>query len=102
MAEKENLLKGEHFHGNNPDMKLEFPKPDRAEIDEMNYKNPITSYKDIRNPKETRYMDGSSVMEPSQERSDFQQGNVDFIDDKRNFKSSNINTLGDTSTSDGS
>jgi|TARA_Y100000296_G_scaffold78869_1_gene102153 hypothetical protein len=83
MAEKENLLKEEHFHGNNPDMKLDFSKPDRAEIDEMNYKKPITSYKDIRNPKEMRYMDGTSTPDTL---------NVDFIDDKSNYKSSNIQT----------
>ena len=83
MAEKENLLKEEHFHGNNPDMKLDFPKPDRAEIDEMNYKKPITSYKDIKNPKEMRYMDGTSTPDTL---------NVDFIDDKSNYKSSNIQT----------
>ena len=42
-----NLLKGEHFHTNNADMKLDFAKPSRAEIDEMNYKKPITSYKSL-------------------------------------------------------
>ena len=45
---KDKELKGEHFHGNNPDMKLYFAKPDKAEIDEMNYKKPITSYKDVK------------------------------------------------------
>ena len=84
MAQKEDLLKGEHFHGNNPDMKLDFPKPDKAEIDEMNYKKPITSYKDIKNPKEMRYMDGTSTPYTP---------NVDFVDDKKNYKSSNIQTL---------
>ena len=28
-------LKGEHFHGNNPDMKLDFAKPNEAEIAAM-------------------------------------------------------------------
>ena len=42
-----NELKGEHFHSNNPDMMLKFDKPDKAEIDEMCYKKPITSYKDL-------------------------------------------------------
>ena len=40
-------LKGEHFDKNNPDMMLDFEKPDKAEIDEMNYKKPITTYKDL-------------------------------------------------------
>ena len=93
MAHKEDLLKGEHFHGNNPDMKLDFPKPDKAEIDEMNYKKPITSYKDIKNPKEMRFMDGSSVSVTN---------NVDFADDKSNYKSSNIQTLAVNDASDGS
>jgi|TARA_E500000318_G_scaffold78498_1_gene73367 hypothetical protein len=42
-----NLLKGEHFHKNNADMKLDFAKPSKAEIDEMNYKKPITSYESL-------------------------------------------------------
>ena len=37
-----NMFKGEHFHKNNPDIMLKFDKPDKAEIDEMNYKKPIT------------------------------------------------------------
>ena len=43
----EKITKGEHFHGNNPDMKLYFEKPDKAQIDEMNYKKPTTSFKDV-------------------------------------------------------
>ena len=43
---KDTELKGEHFHGNNPDMMLDFPKPTKAEIDEMSYRKPITSYKE--------------------------------------------------------
>tara|TARA_R100000234_G_scaffold19512_1_gene10959 strand:- start:2845 stop:3141 length:297 start_codon:yes stop_codon:yes gene_type:complete len=57
-----NELKGEHFHKNNPDMMLKFDKPDRAEIDEMNYKKPITSYKDLPQsniPLEYNYNSGS-------------------------------------------
>lgn len=41
------IEKGEHFHTNNADMKLDFAKPSRAEIDEMNYKKPITSFKSL-------------------------------------------------------
>ena len=37
---------GEHFHGNNPDMELDFAKPTKAEIDEMAYHKPITSFKE--------------------------------------------------------
>ena len=40
-------IKGEYFHTNNPDMMLDFEKPSKAEIDEMNYKKPITSYKEL-------------------------------------------------------
>jgi hypothetical protein len=42
-----NLTEGEHFHSNNADMKLDFAKPSKAEIDEMNYKKPITSYESL-------------------------------------------------------
>ena len=63
MAEKKELLKGEHFHGNNPDMMLDFAKPDEAEIAEMNYKKPITSYKNIKNPKRMVYADGESTVD---------------------------------------
>jgi len=41
------ITEGEHFHTNNPDMMLKFDKPSKAEIDEMNYKKPITSYKSL-------------------------------------------------------
>ena len=44
---KDTELKGEHFSKNNPDMKLYFEKPTRAEIDEMGYCHPITSYKNV-------------------------------------------------------
>ena len=44
---KDTELKGEHFHQNNADMMLDFAKPSRAEIDEMEYKKPITSYKSL-------------------------------------------------------
>ena len=70
-----NIEKGEHFHGNNPDMELNFAKPDKAEIDEMNYKKPITSYKDGKQ-KGFEYMDGSEVMRTP---------NSDFIADKGNY-----------------
>jgi len=63
-TEKNNELKGEHFHTNNPDMMLKFDKPDKAEIDEMNYKKPITSYKDLKQlPLEVNYLDGSGLHE---------------------------------------
>jgi len=75
-------LKGEHFHKNNPDMKLDFPKPDKAEIDMMGHHQPITSYKEAQqNMSEAAkakpiYMDGSDVMSTP---------NADFIDDKKNY-----------------
>tara|TARA_Y100001951_G_scaffold59230_1_gene47010 strand:- start:381 stop:623 length:243 start_codon:yes stop_codon:yes gene_type:complete len=55
MAEE---VKNIEFHKNNPDMMLYFEKPDREEIDEMNYCKPITSYKET-DPKPFEYMDGS-------------------------------------------
>ena len=59
-----NELKGEHFHTNNPDMMLKFDKPDKAEIDEMNYKKPITSYKDLPDkPLQFNYQSGSGEPE---------------------------------------
>ena len=74
------ILEGEHFHGNNPDMKLDFAKPDKAEIDVMNYKKPITSFKDVKKSATAEekpiYMDGSDVMSTP---------NSDFIADKKNF-----------------
>ena len=55
-----NELKGEHFHKNNPDMMLKFDKPDKAEIDEMTYKKPITSYKELPQKKlQYNYLAGS-------------------------------------------
>ena len=76
----EKITKGEHFHGNNPDMKLFFAKPDKAEIDEMNYKKPITSFKDVKKSDKAEekpiYMDGSDVMS---------HPNSDFIADKSNY-----------------
>ena len=77
---KDSQLKGEHFHGNNPDMKLDFAKPTKAEIDEMNYKKPITSYKDVKktDPAGERpiYMDGADVMPAP---------NSDYVADKKNY-----------------
>tara|TARA_R100001082_G_C4275468_1_gene121604 strand:- start:79 stop:381 length:303 start_codon:yes stop_codon:yes gene_type:complete len=78
------ILKGEHFHGNNPDMKLDFAKPSKAEIDEMNYKKPITSFKEA-----------IPASKPSTEESYMgvrpdlgyvnQTPNVNFVDDKKNY-----------------
>jgi len=79
---KENLTKDEHFHENNADMKLYFEKPDDAEIDEMNYKKPITSYKDTPS-KEFEYMDGRTVMDTP---------NSDFMDDAPRAPGSNKST----------
>lgn len=85
----EKILKGEHFSGNNPDMKLNFEKPDKAQIDEMNYKKPITSFKDVKKPEAADgkpiYMDGADVMSTP---------NSDFIGDKANYApGSKRNTL---------
>ena len=79
---KDTELKGEHFHGNNPDMMLDFPKPTKAEIDEMSFHKPITSYTNAeREMSEAAkakpiYMDGSDVMPTP---------NADFIADKKNY-----------------
>ena len=77
---KDPELKGEHFHGNNPDMKLDFQKPDNAEIAEMSYKKPITSYKDVQKTEvaeeKPMYMDGSNVMPTP---------NADYIADRNNY-----------------
>jgi hypothetical protein len=77
---KDTELKGEHFSGNNPDMKLYFEKPDKAEIDEMSFHKPITSYKNVEKPavadEKPIYMDGSDVMPTP---------NADFIDNKKNY-----------------
>ena len=86
---KDKELKGEHLHGNNPDMKLYFAKPDKAEIDEMNYKKPITSYKDVKKSEKAEekpiYMDGSDVMS---------HPNSDYVADKKNYaKAADSNTL---------
>tara|TARA_R100000008_G_C3455785_1_gene101676 strand:- start:153 stop:419 length:267 start_codon:yes stop_codon:yes gene_type:complete len=86
---KDPQLKGEHFHGNNPDMKLEFAKPDKAQIDEMNYKKPITSYKDVKKPEPANerpiYMDGADVMSTP---------NADYVADNKNYaKGARRNTL---------
>ena len=75
---------GEHFHGNNPDMELYFAKPTKAEIDEMAYHKPITSFKEA-----------IPASKPSTEemymgvRPDLgyvnQTPNVNFVDDKKNY-----------------
>ena len=80
---------GEHFHGNNPDMKLEFAKPDKAEIDEMAYHKPITSYKEIdtagKLSTEDSYMCGYENQTP----------NVNFADDAPRVKNSEFNSQSD-------
>jgi len=86
---KDPQLKGEHFHGNNPDMKLDFAKPDKAQIDEMNYKKPITSYKDVKKTETAEerpiYMDGADVMSTP---------NTDYVADNKNYaKGARRNTL---------
>ena len=86
---KDTELKGEHFHGNNPDMKLDFTKPDKAQIDEMSYRKPITSFKDVQKSDAAEdkpmYMDGSDVMPTP---------NADYVADKENYaKGSLRNTL---------
>ena len=86
---KDPQLKGEHFHGNNPDMKLDFAKPTKAEIDEMNYKKPITSYKDVKKTDPASespiYMDGADVMPAP---------NSDYVADDKNYaKGARRNTL---------
>ena len=58
-------------------------KPSKAEIDALNYKKPITSYKDIPR-KEFEYMDGSKVPETP---------NADFMDDAPRAPGSKKNTL---------
>tara|TARA_R100001244_G_scaffold126790_1_gene97215 strand:- start:187 stop:453 length:267 start_codon:yes stop_codon:yes gene_type:complete len=77
---KDTELKGEHFSKNNPDMKLYFEKPTRAEIDEMGYCHPITSYKNVEKPEvadeKPIYMDGSDVMPTP---------NADYMADKKNY-----------------
>ena len=79
MVIKDPELKGEHFHGNNPDMKLDFPKPDKAEIDEMSYKK--TEVADER----PIYMDGADVMSTP---------NADYVADNKNYaKGARRNTL---------
>ncbi len=81
------LTKGEHFHGNNPDMKLDFPRPDEAEIAEMNYKKPITSYKNIENPKKMVYADGESTV-------DQYTDNVNYAADTKNLPTYSARTKG--------
>ena len=53
MVTKDPELKGEHFSKNNPDMKLNFPKPSYEEIQAMEHKEgvrgfPITCMDDIK------------------------------------------------------
>tara|TARA_R100001594_G_C3954296_1_gene243786 strand:- start:480 stop:746 length:267 start_codon:yes stop_codon:yes gene_type:complete len=77
---KDAELKGEHFSKNNPDMMLEFAKPSKAEIDEMSFHRPTTSYKNVeKNPTADErpiYMDGSDVMS---------HPNTDWVADKKNY-----------------
>ena len=55
-------------------------KPTKEQIDKMNYKKPITSFKDVKKSLAAdgspMYMDGSAVMPTP---------NVDFVDDKKNY-----------------
>ena len=55
-------------------------KPTKEQIDKMNYKKPITSFKDVKKSDAALgkpiYMDGSDVMPTP---------NVDFVDDKSNY-----------------
>ena len=89
----EDILKGEHFHGNNPDMKLDFEKPSKAEIDEMSYKKPITSFKDAipegKPSTEEMYMGVSPEIGYEN-----QTPNVNFVDDAPRAKNSDRNTGG--------
>ena len=77
---------GEHFHGNNPDMELDFAKPTKAEIDEMAYHKPITSFKEAipasKPSTEEMYMGGYENQTP----------NVNFADDAPRVKNSERNT----------
>ncbi len=55
-------------------------KPTKEQIDKMNYKKPITSFKDVETSPAAKgkpmYMDGSDVMPTP---------NVDVADDKANY-----------------
>ena len=93
MVTKDPELTGEHFHGNNPDIKLDFEKPDNAEIAEMSYRKPTTSYKDVkRNPasEDDRpiYMDGADVMPTP---------NADYAADKKNYAKGSLTNSTDSS-----
>ena len=70
-------------------MKLEFAKPDKAEIDEMAYHKPITSYKEIdtagKLSTEDSYMGGYENQTP----------NVNFADDAPRVKNSEFNSQSD-------
>ena len=64
-------------------------KPTQEEINKMNYKKPITSFKDVKISDaalgKPMYMDGADVMPTP---------NVDFVDDKNNYaKGAKRNTL---------
>jgi len=55
-------------------------KPTKEQIDKMNYKKPITSFKDVKKSpaaeSKPMYMDGADVMPTP---------NVDYADDKKNY-----------------
>ena len=59
-------------------------KPTKEQIDKMNYKKPITSFKDVKKSLaadgKPMYMDGSDVMPTP---------NVDFVDDPKTKKALN-------------
>ena len=66
-------------------LKLDFEKPDEAEIAEMSYHKPITSFKDVQKSEaaegKPNYMDGSDVMPTP---------NADYIADKKNYAKGNV------------
>ena len=76
---------GEHFHGNNPDMELYFAKPTKAEIDEMAYHKPITSFKEAipASKPSTEEMYMGALPNEGYEN---QTPNVNFVDDKKNYQ----------------
>ena len=62
-------------------------KPNAAEIAEMNYKKPITSYKDIKNPKRMVYENGESTV-------DEYTANVNYAADTKDLPTYSARTEG--------
>jgi hypothetical protein len=85
---------GEHFHGNNPDMKLDFAKPDKSEIDAMAYHKPVTSIKDIDTSAKPSTEEGYMGVRPELGYVN-QTPNVNFVDDAPKAKNSEYNTQSD-------